>query len=189
LAVVKLLLTVAPKVVSAFQPNRLVWLLPGFAFSRRLAAIQEREDAMAWDTEQASQKLPCPDSRLAIRRGRPWKSLPKRSDFLRLAAANIRRATPGFVLQSAPRETGAPSALRIGFTASRKVGNAVARSRTKRRLRALADKVMADAADPACDYVLIGRTETLRRDFSAMERDLRHALKKLAERKLSEGRS
>jgi len=142
---------------------------------------------MAWDTEQASLKLPCPGTRPpkaqeAARRGRLWASLPKRSDFLRLAAANVRRATPGFVLQSAPRAADAPAGLRVGFTASRKVGNAVARSRVKRRLRALADKVMPDAADPTHDYVLIGRTETLRRDFAAMEHDLRHALKKLAER-------
>jgi ribonuclease P protein component len=133
---------------------------------------------MATDTEQANTKL----------RGRLWHTLPKRSDFLRLSASNLRRATPGFILQTAPRdERDAP--LRVGFTASRKVGNAVARNRAKRRLRALVDKVMPEAAAPDHDYVLIGRTETLSRDFAAMERDLRHALKKIGEKKVSEKKS
>jgi ribonuclease P protein component len=112
-------------------------------------------------------------------RGRLWNTLPKRSDFLRISGAGVRRVTPGFILQAAPKgDTQTP--VRVGFTASRKVGNAVARNRVKRRLRALADKVMPEAADPACDYVFIGRGETLKIEFAAMERDLRKALAKLA---------
>jgi ribonuclease P protein component len=134
---------------------------------------------MATDTEHTDSKL----------RGRPlrsrvWHTLPKRSDFLRLSASGLRRATPGFILQTAPHTDGALP-LRVGFTASRKVGNAVARNRAKRRLRALCDKVMPEAAAHDHDYVLIGRTETLSRDFAAMERDLRHALKKIREGKVS----
>lgn len=129
---------------------------------------------MACDTEQALTELPCP----AKSRGRVWITLPARADFLRLTASNLRRATPGFVLQAAPRASETPG-LRIGFTASKKVGNAVARSRAKRRLRALADKVMPEAADPARDYVFIGRADTLTRDFAVMEQDLRAALKKM----------
>lgn len=141
---------------------------------------------MAWDTEQASSELPGPvPSHATIServRGRRWSSLPKRSDFLRLTSQGQRRVTPGFILQAAPAIQVA-DVLRVGFTASRKVGNAVARNRVKRRLRALADKVMADAAAPGHDYVFIGRMETLTRDFAALEQDLRYALKKLAEPK------
>ncbi len=125
---------------------------------------------MARDTEHAEITL----------RGRLWNTLPKRSDFLRISAAGIRRVTPGFILQTAPKgDTEAP--VRVGFTASRKVGNAVARNRVKRRLRALADKVIPEAADPARDYVFIGRGETLKIDFAVLERDLRKALAKLAQ--------
>ncbi len=135
---------------------------------------------MAWDTEQAINMHPssarAPDGPA---HGRQWNRLPVRADFLRVAASGQRRATPGFILQIAPRPEGAAQ-LRIGFTASRKVGNAVARNRAKRRLRALADKVMPATADPARDYVLIGRGETLTRDFAAMEHDLRRALEKLS---------
>lgn len=128
---------------------------------------------------------PCPlipDNALkvALPPGRRWQALVRRADFQRLTASGMRRVTPGFILQAAPRGDHPTQKLRIGFTASRKVGNAVARNRAKRRLRALADKVMPEAADPALDYVFIGRTETLKRDFAAMERDLRHALKKAA---------
>lgn len=135
---------------------------------------------MAWDTEQASNELRSPEPRRGRTQGRVWATLIKRADFLRIADAGTRRVTPGFILQIAPHTEEAGTALRVGFTASRKVGNAVARNRAKRRLRALADKVMPDAADPALDYVFIGRTETLKRDFAAMERDLRQALKKAA---------
>ncbi len=119
------------------------------------------------------------------RRGRQWVSLERRADFLRVGSAGLKRVTPAFILQAAPRndqvcggdEGGSP--IHIGFTASRKVGNAVDRSRAKRRLRALTDRLIAEA-DPSLDYVLIGRTETLTHDFAKMENDLRHALKKIA---------
>ena len=116
---------------------------------------------------------------IAQPQGRRWQALARRADFLRVAASGLRRVTPAFILQAAPRGAHPTPFLRIGFTASRKVGNAVARNRAKRRLRALADREMADLA-PALDYVLVGRPEALSRNFAAMADDLRHALKKIA---------
>ena len=111
--------------------------------------------------------------------GRRWQALARRADFLRIAASGLRRVTPAFILQAAPRGNHPNESLRIGFTASRKVGNAVARNRAKRRLRALADREMAALA-PVFDYVLVGRPEALSRNFAVMAGDLRHALKKIA---------
>lgn len=66
--------------------------------------------------------------------------------------------------------------MRVGFTASRKVGNAVVRNRAKRRLRAAAARVLAVEGRPGTDYVLIARGATAKRPFSALIEDLEGAL-------------
>lgn len=102
--------------------------------------------------------------------------LKKRSDFLKAARAR-KWASKGLVLQARARGDG--SAPRLGFTVTRKVGNAVQRNRVKRRLREAARLVMTDEARPGYDYVLIGRRETLQRTFSALKDDLATALVKV----------
>lgn len=69
--------------------------------------------------------------------------------------------------------------IRIGFTVSRKVGNAIQRNRAKRRLRAIVEDLMPRHAKPGFDYVVIGRRGTLNRPFKALEDDMRIALNKL----------
>jgi ribonuclease P protein component len=87
---------------------------------------------------------------------------------------------PGFVLQTAPAPTDrALPLVRVGFTVSRKVGNAVARNRVRRRLREIAGMVIPEEARPDLDYVLVGRQAALARDFAAMRRELHEALKRL----------
>jgi len=87
---------------------------------------------------------------------------------------------PGFVLQTAPAPAETPSrAVRVGFTVSRKVGNAVQRNRVRRRLREVARMVIPDQARADLDYVLVGRQAALNRDFAALRQDLIEALKRL----------
>jgi ribonuclease P protein component len=69
--------------------------------------------------------------------------------------------------------------MRVGFTASKKVGNAVARNRAKRRLRALAQEILAAHGAPGHDFVLIARGETLVRDYANLKQDLTAGLKRL----------
>ena len=103
--------------------------------------------------------------------------LTDRADFVRASRAK-RVSTPGFTLQYRPREN-ETDAIRVGFTCSKKVGNAVARNRAKRRLREIARKVLPNHGKPGYDYVLIGRRDaTAQRDFSALQSDLVGALAK-----------
>ena len=107
--------------------------------------------------------------------------LQRRAEFLRVAAARRKWAAPGLVLQAA-RIKGAGKGgdeLRVGFTVTKKVGNAVVRNRIKRRLRALAAEVMPESAKAGFDYVLIGRQGSLDRPFPDLKRDLLKALAKL----------
>lgn len=107
----------------------------------------------------------------------PLGRLKKRADFLRVAAARRKIATPGLVLQAAKRP-GDGGLARIGYTASRKVGGAVQRNRARRRLRAAVGVVM-EQARPDMDYVVIARRGTPYRPYAALVGDLETALRRL----------
>ena len=119
--------------------------------------------------------------------------LRQRADFLRAASAR-RQGTAGFLLQARQRpdggadaadETSGPAAapsrpMRVGFTCSKKIGNAVARNRAKRRLRALAAEIMPIGGRPGWDYVLVGRPDaTIDRAFADLRADLVSALDRI----------
>jgi ribonuclease P protein component len=106
--------------------------------------------------------------------------LKTRADFLRVAGTRVRAARPGLVLQAAPRPGDGALALRVGFTASKRVGNAVARNRAKRRLRAAAASVLPLHGKPGTDYVLIARAETGGRVYAELLADLEGALRQVA---------
>ena len=103
--------------------------------------------------------------------------LSKRADFL--AAARARRVSrPAFTLQM--RKSDASEDIRVGFTCSKKLGNAVARNRAKRRLREVARLVLAKQGRKGHDYVLIGRRDTTAtRPFDQLCHDLEAALAEL----------
>ncbi|CUH46398.1 Ribonuclease P protein component [Ruegeria atlantica] len=105
--------------------------------------------------------------------------LRKRSDFLKAARAR-RQGTSSMMLQARKRTPDEATGIRVGFTCSKKVGNAVARNRAKRRLREAARAVLPVIGHDGWDYVLIGRAETtVARPYEALLDDLRYALRKV----------
>ncbi|UWR23011.1 ribonuclease P protein component [Sulfitobacter sp. S190] len=102
--------------------------------------------------------------------------LRKRRDFTR-AARGKRVAMPGFIVQMVVRPEGEATGIRVGFTCSKKVGNAVARNRAKRRLREIARLTLPRQGKPGNDYVLIGRRNTTATlPFDQLKSDFARAL-------------
>jgi ribonuclease P protein component len=101
--------------------------------------------------------------------------LKRRREFLAVAASGRRWVTPAFVLQVGPRAAlaaGDDPEIGLGFTASRRVGNAVARNRARRRLVAATRKVLPGAGEPGYNYVLVARPVVLTCPFDRLLSDL-----------------
>jgi ribonuclease P protein component len=102
--------------------------------------------------------------------------LRQRADFL-AAAQGAKVATAAFVLQACERKDGGPA--RVGFTVSKKVGNAVERNRVRRRLREIVRLEAASRLRSGHDYVLVGRRPALSLPFERMSEDFDKALRRL----------
>lgn len=107
----------------------------------------------------------------------PYEILKKRADFVAASRA-LRHADKTMLVQARNRDDQGP--VRVGFTCSKKVGNAVARNRAKRRLRAAARQIIPQIGQQGFDYVLIGRHhETATADFEQLCYDLTRAIQKM----------
>ena len=108
--------------------------------------------------------------------------LTRRAEFLKAARAPYQART-AVVIQARKRAEGEDTdagAMRIGFTATKKVGNAVVRNRAKRRLREAARLLLPDHGLPGHDYVFIARAGTLDRPWAGLLDDAKAALVRLA---------
>jgi ribonuclease P protein component len=106
----------------------------------------------------------------------PVSRLLRRQDFL--AAAKGRFVPmPGLLLQARDRKDALPA--RLGFTCTKKLGNAVTRNRIRRRLKEAARLSISALARPGFDYVIIGRSASEARTFEDLQKDIISALSKL----------
>jgi ribonuclease P protein component len=103
--------------------------------------------------------------------------LKRRAEFLRVASSGTKVATHGMVLQVRRRDDTEPA--RLGFTVTKKVGNAVVRNRTRRRLKEAARLLLRETPVSGADLVLIGRDATRARPFEELRDDLRRALRRV----------
>lgn len=118
-------------------------------------------------------------------KAKPPPRLKRRAEFLAIAAKGRKTQMPGLVLQVLA--TGMPA--RLGFTATRKIGNAVIRNRARRRLREaarlyFAEHAITGHAITGADFVLIARRDTARRRFALLRADLAQAIAKIAPAKI-----
>jgi ribonuclease P protein component len=105
--------------------------------------------------------------------------LRQRADFL-AAATGIKISAAGFVLQARRRSDEGPP--RVGFTVSKKVGNAVQRNRVRRRLREIV-RLSPLPLLRGHDYVLVGRRAALSLPFARIAQDYEGALQRVEKRR------
>ena len=107
------------------------------------------------------------------------QSMPARQDFLQARNQGQKALARGLVIQALRRDS---NFWRVGFTASKKIGNAVCRNRARRRMRALARQHLATMAHPGVDYVLIARHDTISCDWQDLVTGLTKAIRYLHHR-------
>ena len=108
----------------------------------------------------------------------PVERMVRRSQYLKVARARKYVVSKGLILQfeiKDPNEGGNKD--RVGFTVSKKVGNAVVRNRARRRLKSVVNDVLTSSEERSLDLVLIGRASTLKRSYDELLGDFRFALK------------
>jgi ribonuclease P protein component len=107
--------------------------------------------------------------------------LKRRAQFVEAAKSGRKAAVGGVVLQALSRHDDQP--VRLGFTVTKKIGNAVVRNRSRRRLKEAARLVLGELSRDeqpltGVDLVLIGRGSTRQRNFIALQSDIRRALER-----------
>lgn len=105
--------------------------------------------------------------------------LKKRKDFVRVASKGLKVVTSGLILQATQSLSAPDNTCQLGYTATKKIGKAHIRNRTKRRLRAAAREIFPNLAKANTDYVLIGRYNTATYEFAKLKQNMQKALQEI----------
>ena len=100
--------------------------------------------------------------------------LRKRAQFLFVRRGKSKRCKT-LVVQANARQDG-KSHIGIGFTATKKIGNAPIRNRSKRRLREASRLLLPKFGVPGTDYVIIARMDTATTRWQRLLDDMENAL-------------
>ena len=105
----------------------------------------------------------------------PETSLKQNSDFRAVYARGKSAVSPRAVLYCRKNRR---KQNRVGFTVSRKLGNAVTRNRVRRRLREIM-RLHADELLKGWDLILVARTRAVNSDYGKLEGDVLRCLDQL----------
>ena len=111
-----------------------------------------------------------------------FTTIKKRADFVRAFSAGKKFVRSSFILQMVKRAEGhieAPQTTRIGFTVTKKMGNAVIRNRIKRRLREACKEALEKYGVAGHDYVIVSRIKALDCDFEELKKDMNFAFRRI----------
>jgi len=106
------------------------------------------------------------------------KTIKKRIDFVKVSKKGKKFFTQGFILQKYKRDfSSKENTARVGFTITKKVGNAVVRNKIKRRFRAIIKEVLNNYLKKNYDYVIIANKKSLVMNYKELKNDVVKVIK------------
>ena len=103
--------------------------------------------------------------------------LKKRKDFIKIAHSKKKSIAKGLIIQASPRKLIEKKFfIRVGFTITKKVGNAVVRNRIRRRLRSIFKQLIIQMGMPGWDYVIIARKAIINYSFNQIINDMKFVI-------------